>query len=140
MLVDIPDPLPPAITLPRTVIEFLVDQDLDEFGDTGLVARTWHWILRGGGPGPISHVDWSQFDGDGPPSPRKAPPTSRPCTRPPHGPSSTRPGTSAGCAPPFPATKFPNVSDRGRPRGNLLSPRSWQMLRSRPAATIFELR
>jgi hypothetical protein len=21
-----------------------------------------------GGPGPISHMDWSQFDGDGPPS------------------------------------------------------------------------
>jgi hypothetical protein len=66
--IDIPDPLPPAITPPRTVIEFLVDQDLDEFGDTGLVARTWHWALHGGGPGPISHMDWSQFDGDGPPS------------------------------------------------------------------------
>jgi len=66
--IDIPDPLPPAITPPRTVIEFLVDQDLEEFGDTGLVARTWHWVLNGGGPGPISHMDWSQFDGDGPPS------------------------------------------------------------------------
>ena len=66
--IDIPDPLPPAITPPRTVIEFLVDQDLEEFGDTGLVARTWHWVVHGGGPGPISHMDWSQFDGDGPPS------------------------------------------------------------------------
>ena len=66
--IDIPDPLPPAITPPRTVIEFLVDQDLEEFGDTGLVARTWHWVLHGGGPGPISHMDWSQFDGDRPPS------------------------------------------------------------------------
>ena len=66
--IDIPDPLPPAITPPRTVIEFLVDEDLDEFGDTGLVARTWHWVLHGGGSGPISHMDWSQFDGDGPPS------------------------------------------------------------------------
>src|SRR2546430_2499373 len=65
---DIPDPLSPAITPPRTVIEFLVDQDLEEFGDTGLVARTWHWILHGGGPGPISHMDWRRFDGDGPPS------------------------------------------------------------------------
>jgi hypothetical protein len=37
---DIPDPLPSAITPPRTVIEFLVDQDLEEFGDTGLVAHT----------------------------------------------------------------------------------------------------
>src|ERR1700684_2072944 len=66
--IDIPDPLPPAITPPRTVIEFLVDQDLEEFGDTGLVAHTWHWVLHGGGPGPISHMDWSQFDGNGPPS------------------------------------------------------------------------
>src|ERR1017187_3332 len=66
--IDIPDPLPAAITPPRTVIEFLVDEDLDEFGDTGLVARTWHWVLHGGGSGPISHMDWSQFDGDGPPS------------------------------------------------------------------------
>ena len=31
--IDIPDPLPPAITPPRTVIEFLIDQDLDEYGD-----------------------------------------------------------------------------------------------------------
>jgi len=37
---NIPDPLPPAITPPRAVIEFLVDQDLEEFGDTDLVART----------------------------------------------------------------------------------------------------
>lgn len=66
--INIPDPLPPAITPPRTVIEFLLDEDLDEFGDTGLVARTWQWVLHGGGPGPISHMDWSQFDGDGPPS------------------------------------------------------------------------
>jgi hypothetical protein len=65
--IDIPDPLSPAIAPPRTVIEFLVEEDLDKFGDTGLVARTWHWVLRGGGPGPISHMDWSQFDGDGPP-------------------------------------------------------------------------
>jgi integrase len=62
--IAIPDPLPPAITPPRTVIEFLVDQDLEEFGDTGLVARIWHWVLHGGGPGPISHMDWSQFDGE----------------------------------------------------------------------------
>jgi hypothetical protein len=66
--IDIPDPLPPAITPPRTVIEFLIGQDLGEYGEAGLVARTWHWVLHGGGPGPISHMDWSQFDGDGPPS------------------------------------------------------------------------
>ena len=44
--IDIPDPLPPAITPPRTVIEFLIDQDLHEYGDACLVARTCHWVLR----------------------------------------------------------------------------------------------
>jgi len=64
----IPDPLPPAITPPREVIEFAISQHLAEFGENSLLVRTWHWILYGGGPGPISHTDWSQFDGDGPPS------------------------------------------------------------------------
>jgi len=66
--IDIPDPLPPAITPDREVIEFFIDDDLVEFGYNSLVARTWHWILHGGGPGPISHTDWRRFDGDGPPS------------------------------------------------------------------------
>jgi hypothetical protein len=66
--IQVPDPLPPAITLPREVIEFAVSQHLEEFGESGLVACTWRWVLHGGGPGPISHMDWSQFDGDGPPS------------------------------------------------------------------------
>jgi hypothetical protein len=50
------------------VIEFLIERHLHEFGDNSLVARTWHWILHGGGRAPISHTDWSHFDGDGPPS------------------------------------------------------------------------
>jgi hypothetical protein len=66
--IDIPDPLPPAITPDREVIEFVIDEDLAEFGQDSLVARTWHWALHGGGPGPISHTDWRRFDGDGPPS------------------------------------------------------------------------
>ena len=66
--VEIPDPLPPAITLPREVIEFAISQHLEEFGEHSLVASTWRWILHGGRSGPISHMDWSQFDGDGPPS------------------------------------------------------------------------
>jgi len=66
--IDIPDPLPSAITPPRTVIEFLINEHLEEFGDTSLVARTWHWVLHGGELGPVSRMDWSQFDGDGPPS------------------------------------------------------------------------
>jgi hypothetical protein len=66
--INIPDPLPSAITPDRQVIEFAVEQDLEEFGENSLVARTWHWVLYGGGPGPISHMDWRRFDGDGPPS------------------------------------------------------------------------
>ena len=66
--IEIPDPLPPAITVPREVVEFAISQHLEEFGESGLVASTWYWILHGGGPGPISHMDWSQFDGERPPS------------------------------------------------------------------------
>jgi hypothetical protein len=66
--IEIADPLPSAITLPRQVIQFAISQHLAEFGEHSLVARTWRWILHGGGPGPISHMGWSQFDGDGPPS------------------------------------------------------------------------
>jgi hypothetical protein len=66
--IEVPDPLPPAITLPRKVIELAVSQHLEEFGESSLVARTWCWVLHGGGLGPISHMDWSEFDGNGPPS------------------------------------------------------------------------
>lgn len=64
----IPDPLPPTITLPREVLEFAITEHLKQFGESGLVARTWRWILYGHGPGPISHMNWAEFDGDGPPS------------------------------------------------------------------------
>ena len=63
----IPDPLPPAITPDREVIAILIERHLAEFGDNSLVARTWHWVLHGG-RAPISHTDWTRFDGDGPPS------------------------------------------------------------------------
>jgi hypothetical protein len=66
--IAIPDPLPPAIALPREVLEFAIAEHLKQFGESSLVARTWRWILYGGGPGPISHMNWSEFDGDGPPS------------------------------------------------------------------------
>lgn len=66
--IDIPDSLPPAIVPDRVVIEFFLEKDLAEFGEESLVARTWNWILHGGGRAPISHTDWSRFDGDGPPS------------------------------------------------------------------------
>jgi hypothetical protein len=66
--IDIPDVLPPAITPDHEVIGFLVERHLEEFGDNSLVARTWQWVLHGGGRGPISHTDWRRFDGEGPPS------------------------------------------------------------------------
>ena len=66
--IDIPDPLPPAITPDREVVGFFIEEDLSEFGQHSLVARTWQWVLHGGGPGPISHMDWRWIDGDGPPS------------------------------------------------------------------------
>jgi hypothetical protein len=37
--IEVPDPPPPAITLPREVIEFAVSQHLEEFGESNLVAR-----------------------------------------------------------------------------------------------------
>jgi len=57
-----PDWLPPAITLTCEVIEFAVNRHLEEFGESCLVARTWRWVLHGGGPSPISHMAWR---GDG---------------------------------------------------------------------------
>jgi hypothetical protein len=65
--IAIPDPLPPAITLTARSSGSSSTRP-GEFGDGSLVARTWRWILHGGEPGPISHMDWTQFDGDGPPS------------------------------------------------------------------------
>ena len=106
--IDIPDPLPPAITPDREVIEFFLDQDLEEFGDDSLAARTWQWVLHGGGPGPISHMDWRRFDGDGPPSAAtlaaESTASPRPCILCRPGMSSTGPGSSAGSAPPSPKT------------------------------------
>src|SRR5215475_11791457 len=100
--IDIPEPLPPAITPDREVIEIFIDGDLAEFGHDSLVARTWHWVLHGGGPGPISHTDWGRSTATGhprpPPSPPKAPPANHPPAHRPPGTNSTGPGTSAGSA------------------------------------------
>lgn len=117
--IEIPDPLPPAITPDREVIEFLIDQHLEEFGDNSLVARTWRWVLHGRGRAPISHTDWSQLDGDGPPSAAtlaaESTASEPPLHRPPYGMSSTGPGSSAGCAPPNPKTKYRCGSTPGTP-------------------------
>jgi len=50
---------------PRTFIEFLVDQT-SRIRRHGLVARTWHGYCTEAADPAISHMDWSQFDGDGP--------------------------------------------------------------------------
>ena len=131
--IDIPDPLPPSITPPRTVIEFLIDQDLDEYGGACLVACTCHWVRHGLGPEPISRMDWSQFDGDGPSSAATlaaaSTAMSRRFTRTPCGLSSMRPGSPAGCAPPFPEMKYrcgsaPTVDEPG-PCATVKSGRLW---------------
>lgn len=57
--IEIPAPLPLAITPDREVVEFLVHRHLQEFGEDSLVARTWQWVLYGGGRGPISHMDYT---------------------------------------------------------------------------------
>ena len=49
--IEIPDPLPPAITLPREVIEFAISQHLEEFGASGprrrpFRARRWQPAAR----------------------------------------------------------------------------------------------
>lgn len=54
----IPASSPSAITFPRNVVEFAAEQYLSEFVQDSFVARTWRWLLHGGGPGPISHMDW----------------------------------------------------------------------------------
>ncbi len=126
--IDIPDPLPPALIPPRTVIEFLIDQDLDEYGETGLVARTWHWVLHGGGPGRSAIWTGRSSTATGrrrpPPSPRKAPPTNCRCIRPARGRSSTRPGSSAGCALPLREGRFHGGSATGTVRLHLPGPRT----------------
>ncbi len=65
--IEIPDPLPPAITLPREVVEVA---RLGPRGVRSLMPGRVHLALglTRRGQGPISHMNWSQFDGDGPPS------------------------------------------------------------------------
>lgn len=52
--VEIPELLPSAITLPDTVIEFPIEQHLEESGDTSSIAFTWPWVPHRGHSVPIS--------------------------------------------------------------------------------------
>ena len=57
---QIPQTLPPAITISReTAIGCLTD-DLDDYGTSSPVALAWHWALTGNGPTPIALERWDQ--------------------------------------------------------------------------------
>jgi hypothetical protein len=50
----IPDPLPPAITTPRTHVEAVLAQSLLETGGQGRAALAWTWALTGTRPSPVT--------------------------------------------------------------------------------------
>jgi hypothetical protein len=61
---QIPQTLPPAITISRDAAIACLTDDLDDYGTTGPVALAWQWALTGQGPTPIALEQWDQ----GPPS------------------------------------------------------------------------
>jgi hypothetical protein len=61
---EIPDPLPPAITISRETAIACMSDDLQDYGTSGPVALAWQWALTGKGPTPIALEKWEQ----GPPS------------------------------------------------------------------------
>ena len=61
---QIPETLPPAITISRDTAIACMTDDLDDYGTNGPVALTWQWALTGNGPTPIALETWNQ----GPPS------------------------------------------------------------------------
>jgi hypothetical protein len=52
--IRVPDPLPPAITRPRQLIQAVIAQNLQETGDQGRAALAWAWALTGGQPSPVT--------------------------------------------------------------------------------------
>ena len=50
----VPDPLPPAITRPRHLVEAVLVQSLDEMGTEGRAALAWDWALTGTRPSPVT--------------------------------------------------------------------------------------
>jgi hypothetical protein len=61
---QIPQTLPPAITISRETAIVCLTDDLDDYGTSGPVALAWQWALTGNGPTPIALERWDQ----GPPS------------------------------------------------------------------------
>jgi len=52
--IRVPDPLPPAISRPRQLIEAVIAQSLLETGDQGRAALAWAWALTGRRPSPVT--------------------------------------------------------------------------------------
>jgi hypothetical protein len=52
--VRVPDPLPPAITRPRHLVEAVLAQSLHETGTQGRTALAWEWALTGTRPSPVT--------------------------------------------------------------------------------------
>jgi len=61
---QIPESLPPAITISRDTAVACMTDDLGDYGTSGPVAQAWQWALTGKGPTPIALETWSQ----GPPN------------------------------------------------------------------------
>lgn len=61
---QIPQTLPPAITISRQTALACLPDDLHDYGASGPVGLTWQWALTGKSPTPIALQKWDQ----GPPS------------------------------------------------------------------------
>jgi hypothetical protein len=61
---QIPETLPPAITISHETAVACLTDDLHDYGPSGPVALAWQWALTGHGPTPIALETWTQ----GPPS------------------------------------------------------------------------
>ena len=61
---QIPQTLPPAITISRETAVACMTDDIGDYGTSGPVALAWQWALTGKGPTPIALQQWDH----GPPS------------------------------------------------------------------------
>jgi hypothetical protein len=59
-MTQIPQTLPPAITISRQTTVSCMADDLENYGTTGPVALAWQWALTGNGPTPIALEQWNQ--------------------------------------------------------------------------------
>jgi hypothetical protein len=52
--IQVPDPLPPAISRPAQLVKAVRAQGLLKTGDQGRVALAWAWALTGSRPSPVT--------------------------------------------------------------------------------------